>query len=228
MFLNISGVAARAVFRPVPRMTFFERSRHGRNPPVREKIRSARLELEIAKEMGVPLATVRQQLVNLAAAGKSYRVQSDPLGGKTTNTWRCQTEGCISAPCTKSEGKVNRMTPGPPAKIIRGGVVVEAGPAFVGANASASQSKLRFRRAFEQVAQAAAPVRAGSCSSLREGRTKRHDRFRKTIAAVHCARSAIPPFAGIELLMTYRCRLKNTEANRRPRTVTTANTGSDR
>ena len=65
-----------------------------------------RLDLEIAKEMGVPLATVRQQLVNLAAAGEVITCNLTRFeGGKTTNAWQCRVSGYIPPPAPGRKAK---------------------------------------------------------------------------------------------------------------------------
>jgi predicted ArsR family transcriptional regulator len=55
-----------------------------------------RLDLEIAKEMRVPLATVRRQLV--ALAGKREIVMCDLTrfeGGKRIDAWQCRVSGYV-------------------------------------------------------------------------------------------------------------------------------------
>ena len=65
-----------------------------------------RLDLEIAKEMGVPLATVRQQLLNLAAAGEVITCSLTRFeGGKTTNAWQCRVSGYIPPPAPGRKAK---------------------------------------------------------------------------------------------------------------------------
>ena len=58
-----------------------------------------RLDLEIASEMRVPLATVRRQLV--ALAGKREIVMCDVTrfeGGKRIDAWQCRVSGYVPAP----------------------------------------------------------------------------------------------------------------------------------
>jgi len=58
-----------------------------------------RLDLEIASEMKVPLATVRRQLV--ALAGKREIVMCDVTrfeGGKRIDAWQCRVSGYVPAP----------------------------------------------------------------------------------------------------------------------------------
>ena len=50
-----------------------------------------RLDLEIAKEMGVPLATVRQRLTALAATGDVVMCKVTRFGnGKRIDAWQCR------------------------------------------------------------------------------------------------------------------------------------------
>jgi predicted ArsR family transcriptional regulator len=55
-----------------------------------------RLDLEIAKEMGVPLATVRQRLAGLAAAGEIIMCNLTRFEhGKRIDAWECRVSGYI-------------------------------------------------------------------------------------------------------------------------------------
>jgi hypothetical protein len=58
-----------------------------------------RLDLEIAREMRVPLATVRRRLV--ALAGKREIVMCDLTrfeGGKRIDAWQCRVSGYVPPP----------------------------------------------------------------------------------------------------------------------------------
>jgi len=58
-----------------------------------------RLDLEIAREMGVPLATVRRRLVGLAA--KREVVMCDLTrfeNGKRIDAWQCRVSGYVPPP----------------------------------------------------------------------------------------------------------------------------------
>ena len=60
-----------------------------------------RLDLEIAKETGMPLERVREQLAALAATGTVIvcnltRVEK----GKRTDAWQCRLSGCASRPAS--------------------------------------------------------------------------------------------------------------------------------
>ena len=55
-----------------------------------------RLDLEIAKEMRVPIATVRQQLASLAAAGEVITCNLTRFeGGKRIDAWQCRVSGYV-------------------------------------------------------------------------------------------------------------------------------------
>jgi predicted ArsR family transcriptional regulator len=55
-----------------------------------------RLDLEIAKEIGVPLATVRQRLAGLAAAGEIIMCNLTRFEhGKRIDAWECRVSGYI-------------------------------------------------------------------------------------------------------------------------------------
>lgn len=55
-----------------------------------------RLDLEIAKEMGVPLATVRQRLTGLAASGAVIMCNLTRFeNGKRIDAWQCRVSGYI-------------------------------------------------------------------------------------------------------------------------------------
>jgi len=67
-----------------------------------------RLDLEIAKEMGVPLATVRQRLAGLAATGEIITCNLTRYeGGKRIDAWQCRVSGFIPslAPGRKARPK---------------------------------------------------------------------------------------------------------------------------
>jgi predicted ArsR family transcriptional regulator len=55
-----------------------------------------RLDLEIAHEMGVPLATVRQRLVGLADTGAVIMCKLTRYeNGKRTDAWQCRVSGYV-------------------------------------------------------------------------------------------------------------------------------------
>jgi predicted ArsR family transcriptional regulator len=55
-----------------------------------------RLDLEIAKEMGIPLATVRQRLADLVASGAIIKCNLTRYeGGKTIEAWQCRVSGYV-------------------------------------------------------------------------------------------------------------------------------------
>ena len=67
-----------------------------------------RLDLEIAKEMGVPLATVRQRLTGLAATGEIVMCNLTRFEhGKRIDAWQCRISGFIPslAPGPKARSK---------------------------------------------------------------------------------------------------------------------------
>ncbi len=65
-----------------------------------------RLDVEIAKGMGVPLATVRQRLAALAATGQGVTCNSTRFeGGKTTNAWQCRASGYGPPPAPGRKAK---------------------------------------------------------------------------------------------------------------------------
>ena len=58
-----------------------------------------RLDLEIAAEMRVPLATVRKLLPELSAAGDVVMCQLTRYeGSKTIEAWQCRVSGFVPAP----------------------------------------------------------------------------------------------------------------------------------
>jgi len=58
-----------------------------------------RLDLELAAEMRVPLATVRKLLAELAAAGDVVMCKLTRYeGSKTIEAWQCRVSGYVSAP----------------------------------------------------------------------------------------------------------------------------------
>ena len=53
-----------------------------------------RLDLELAKEMGMPLATVRQRIAGLAATGAVVTCNLTRFeGGKRIDDWQCRVSG---------------------------------------------------------------------------------------------------------------------------------------
>ena len=55
-----------------------------------------RLDLEIAKEMGLPLAVVRQRLAGLAATGAVITCSLTRFeGGKRIDAWQCRVSGYV-------------------------------------------------------------------------------------------------------------------------------------
>jgi predicted ArsR family transcriptional regulator len=55
-----------------------------------------RLDLEIAKEMNMPLATVRQRLAGLAATGAVITCTLTRFeGGKRIDAWQCRVSGYV-------------------------------------------------------------------------------------------------------------------------------------
>ncbi len=55
-----------------------------------------RLDSEIAKEIGVPLATVRQQLTGLAASGAVIMCSVTRFeNGKRLDAWQCRVSGYV-------------------------------------------------------------------------------------------------------------------------------------
>jgi predicted ArsR family transcriptional regulator len=55
-----------------------------------------RLDLEIAKEMNLPLATVRQRLTDLAATGAVVMCKLTRYEhGKTIEAWQCRVSGYV-------------------------------------------------------------------------------------------------------------------------------------
>ena len=55
-----------------------------------------RLDLEIAKEMGLPLALVRQRLAGLAATGAVITCSLTRFeGGKRIDAWQCRVSGYV-------------------------------------------------------------------------------------------------------------------------------------
>jgi predicted ArsR family transcriptional regulator len=65
-----------------------------------------RLDFEIAKEIGVPLATVRQRLVALAATGQVITCNLTRFeGGKRINAWQCRVSGYIPPPAPGRKAK---------------------------------------------------------------------------------------------------------------------------
>ena len=58
-----------------------------------------RLDVEIAKEMGVPLATVRQRLTELADRREAIVCKTIRFeNGKKTEAWQCRVSGFVPPP----------------------------------------------------------------------------------------------------------------------------------
>jgi predicted ArsR family transcriptional regulator len=67
-----------------------------------------RLDLEIAKEMGVPLATVRQRLSGLAATGAIITCHLTRFeGGKRIEAWQCRVSGYVPPPAPGRKAKTS-------------------------------------------------------------------------------------------------------------------------
>ena len=67
-----------------------------------------RLDLEIAKEMGVPLATVRQRLSGLAATGAIITCHLTRFeGGKRIDAWQCRVSGYVPPPAPGRKAKTS-------------------------------------------------------------------------------------------------------------------------
>ena len=67
-----------------------------------------RLDLEIAKEMGVPLATVRQRLSSLAATGAIITCHLTRFeGGKRIDAWQCRVSGYVPPPAPGRKAKTS-------------------------------------------------------------------------------------------------------------------------
>jgi predicted ArsR family transcriptional regulator len=65
-----------------------------------------RLDLEIAKEMGVPLATVRQRLASLAATGAIMMCNLTRFEhGKRIDAWQCRVSGYVPPRVAGRKGK---------------------------------------------------------------------------------------------------------------------------
>ena len=65
-----------------------------------------RLALEIAKEMGVPLATVRQRLAGLAATGAIITCNLTRFEhGKRIDAWQCRVSGYVPPLATGRRAK---------------------------------------------------------------------------------------------------------------------------
>jgi len=65
-----------------------------------------RLDLEIAKEMGMPLATVRQRLTGLAATGAVITCNLTRFeGGKRIDAWQCRVSGYVPPIATGRKAK---------------------------------------------------------------------------------------------------------------------------
>jgi predicted ArsR family transcriptional regulator len=65
-----------------------------------------RLDLEIAEEMGVPLATVRQRLAGLAATGEIMTCTLTRFEhGKRIDAWQCRVSGYVPPRAPGRKGK---------------------------------------------------------------------------------------------------------------------------
>ena len=68
-----------------------------------------RLDLEIAKEMGVPLATVRQRLAVLAATGAIITCNLTRFEhGKRIDAWQCRVSGFVPSLAPGRKAKPTR------------------------------------------------------------------------------------------------------------------------
>ena len=66
-----------------------------------------RLDLEIAKEMGVPLAIVREELARLAATGEVIMCNLTRFEhGKRIDAWQCRVAGYIPPPAPGRKAKI--------------------------------------------------------------------------------------------------------------------------
>ena len=65
-----------------------------------------RLDLEIAKETGVPLATVREELAGLAATGEVIMCNLTRFEhGKRVDAWQCRVAGYVPPPAPGRKAK---------------------------------------------------------------------------------------------------------------------------
>jgi hypothetical protein len=65
-----------------------------------------RLDLEIAKEMGVPLSTARRRLAGLAAAGEIVTCNLTRFeGSKRIDAWQCRVSGYVPPPAPGRKAK---------------------------------------------------------------------------------------------------------------------------
>jgi predicted ArsR family transcriptional regulator len=65
-----------------------------------------RLDLEIAKEMGLPLETVRTRLTALAAAGEIITCNLTRFDhGKRIHAWQCRVSGYVPPPAPGRKAK---------------------------------------------------------------------------------------------------------------------------
>jgi predicted ArsR family transcriptional regulator len=65
-----------------------------------------RFDFEIAQEMGVPLATVRQRLTGLAATGKIITCTVTRFeGGARIDVWQCRVSGYVPPPAPGRKAK---------------------------------------------------------------------------------------------------------------------------
>ena len=73
-----------------------------------------RLDLEIAAEMRVPLATVRKLLAELSAAGEVVMCQLTRYeGSKTIEAWQCRVSGFVPAPAPGGSRRRRSARTGP-------------------------------------------------------------------------------------------------------------------
>ncbi|MBK6337219.1 MAG: ArsR family transcriptional regulator [Betaproteobacteria bacterium] len=69
-----------------------------------------RLDLEIAKETGVPLATVRQRLVDLTATGEVIMCNLTRFeNGKRIDAWQCRVSGLCPASGPGSQSQADDL-----------------------------------------------------------------------------------------------------------------------
>ena len=80
-----------------------------------------RLDLEIAREMGVPLSTVRQRLIGLAASGEVVMCSLTRFDdGKRIDAWQCGVSGYVPppAPGRKAKAKISALLAASPLSIV--------------------------------------------------------------------------------------------------------------
>ena len=65
-----------------------------------------RLDLEIARELKVPVATVREQIAGLAATGAVITCRLTRFeGGKRIDAWECRVSGYVPPPAPGRKAK---------------------------------------------------------------------------------------------------------------------------